>query len=99
MIRINAVIGEWANELLFYVFEWEQELSYGVYAGTEDYPEIHDALYKLIYKHHDYVESYVTYNSADLELIDAKLGKDATLTYTIPVELDDEALLRDYGDA
>ncbi len=99
MIRVNAIISEWANELLFYVFEWGQELSYGVYAGTKDYPEIHTALYKLIYEHNDWVEDYVTYNPKDLELVNATFGKEPTLTYSIPVELDDEALLRDYGDA
>lgn len=96
MISLRVTIGEWANELLFFAFEWEQELTYGVRYSTEEYPEIHAAVGKLL-DAGDNIDRYVEYDTEQLELVDATFGKRATITYAIPVELDDEALLRDYG--
>lgn len=97
MIKLNVEITETATELIQYIFEWDMELTLGVRDSTYDYPEIHNAVYNLL-DHNGFIEKYVTYNISDLELVDATLGKRGILTYAIPVELDDEALLMDYGD-
>ena len=100
MIKLDLEINEWANELLMYPTEWEYELTYQLRNFVKDkYPEIYKAVDRLAGSNHS-VEPYLTYDFYDLELVDAQIGKAyrATVIFMLPIELDDEALLADFGD-
>lgn len=96
MIRLDVEIKPWAHELLYYPTEWDYELTHWLkYAVKDNYPELYRALSNL----QDATE-YITYDSNDIDLVDAEFNKGpySTITFILPVELDDEALLRDYGN-